>query len=218
MRKTPTGALAPTLIALALTVALGACNRHEAETTAVAEPATPAATDSTSASEPAEPSVGTLVVAGDGNDRYLTDNAGRAVYVLEGDDTGTRCVDDCLRVWPVVGGAAPVSGVPEVDGALIATTTRADGTVQVTYAGHPLYYFADDTEIGVTNGRDVNDKFGTWSLVRPTGEMLTASLSDEAAATAEAVSNRADLTPDNANDIDVDTDSEETEPPEPAKY
>lgn len=197
MRKLPTGAFAPALLALALSLALGACNRSDPDATAVAEPATPAAPDPTP--EPADaPSVGTLVVAGEGNDRYLTDNAGRAVYVLEGDDTGTRCVGDCLHAWPVVGGAAPVSGVPEVDGALIATTTRADGTVQVTYAGHPLYYFTDDTEIGVTNGRDVNDTWGKWYLVRPNGDLLTAALSDEAEATAEAVNN--------ATGIDADTD------------
>ena len=208
MRKLSPGILAPTLIALAVTLALGACNRNEPDATAVAEPAAPVTEP---VPEPAEPSVGTLVVAGQGDERYLTDNAGRAVYILEGDDTGTRCVGDCLRAWPVVGGGAPVSGVPEVDGALISTTTRADGTVQVTYAGHPLYYFADDTEIGVTNGRDVNDTWGKWYLVRPTGELLTASLSDEAEATAQAVSNATD-------EIDIDTDSEETEPPGDPKY
>jgi predicted lipoprotein with Yx(FWY)xxD motif len=209
MRKYPMGAHAPALLALAATLALGACNRTEPATTAVAEPApAPAAP----APEPAAPSVGTLVVGGEGDERYLTDNAGRAVYILEGDDTGTRCVDDCLRAWPAVGGAAPVAGVPDVNGALIGTTTRADGTVQVTYAGHPLYYFADDTEIGVTNGRDVNDKWGKWYLVRPGGEMLTAELSDEAEATAEKMSNTS------ADEVDVDRDSEETEPPDVSKY
>jgi predicted lipoprotein with Yx(FWY)xxD motif len=215
MRKLSTGILAPTVLAVAVSLALGACTRNEPEATAVAEPAAPVAEP---VAEPAEPSVGTLVVSGQGDDRYLTDNAGRAVYILEGDDTGTRCVDDCLRAWPVVGGAAPVSGVPEVQGSLIGTTTRADGTVQVTYAGHPLYYFADDTEVGVTNGRDVKDTWGHWYLVRPSGQMLTAELSDETEATAEAVSNRTDLDPDVDTDIDVDTDSEETEPPETSDY
>ncbi len=211
MRKLSMGILAPTVLALAVSLALGACTRNDPDATAVAEPAPPVAAPVT---EPAEPSVGTLVVAGQGDERYLTDNAGRAVYILEGDDTGTRCVGDCLRAWPVVGGGAPVSGVPEVEGALIGTTTRADGTVQVTYAGHPLYYFADDTEIGATNGQHVNDTWGHWYLVHPSGEMLTAELSDEAEATAEAVSN----TTMPADDVDVDTDSEETEPPETSDY
>lgn len=212
MRKTTTGALAPALLALALTAALGACNRHEPAATAATEPATAPAPAPTP--EPATaPATGTLVLAGDGDQRYLTDNAGRAVYVLDGDDTGTRCVDDCLHVWLPVGGGAPASGVPEVDGALIGTTTRADGTVQVTYAGHPLYYFADDTEVGATNGRDVSDKWGKWYLVQPSGTTLTAALSDRTEATAEKVSNTTD-----ADEVDVDTDSEETEPPGEKKY
>jgi len=211
MRKTTTGALAPALLALALTAALGACHRSEPATTAAATPAEPA--PAPTPEPPAAPAVGTLVTAGEGEQRYLTDNAGRAVYVLDGDDTGTRCTDDCLHEWLPVGGGAPAAGVPEVDGALIGTTTRADGTVQVTYAGHPLYYFADDTEVGVTNGRDVSDKWGKWYLVQPTGTTLTAALSDGAAATAEKVSNTTD-----AND-NADTGAKKEEAPAaPPKY
>jgi predicted lipoprotein with Yx(FWY)xxD motif len=202
MRKIPSGGFAPAVLALAVTLALGACQRSEPAATAAAEPAAPAPAEPAPA--PATPSVGTLVVGGEGTDRYLTDNAGRAVYVLDGDDTGTRCVDDCLRAWPAVGGAAPVSGVPEVNGALIGTTTRADGTVQVTYAGHPLYYFADDTEVGVTHGRDVSDKWGRWYLLQPTGEVLSAALSDATEATAQSVSNPAAATDAGAPAADSD--------------
>jgi predicted lipoprotein with Yx(FWY)xxD motif len=130
MRNLTPGSCAPAVLALAVTLALGACNRNEPATTAVAEPAAPVPAEPAPA--PAKPAVGTRVVGGEGSDRYLTDNAGRAVYALEGDDIGTRCIDECLQAWPVVAGGAPVSGVPEVNGALIGTTTRADGTVQVT--------------------------------------------------------------------------------------
>ena len=205
MRKTTMGACAPAFLALAITISLGACNRSEPAATASTE-APAAATPEPAPAPKAEASVGTLVLAGNDADRYLTDNAGRAVYILEGDDTGTRCIDDCLHSWPVVGGGAPAAGVPEIDGALIGTTTRADGTVQVTYAGHPLYYFADDTEIGVTHGRDVNDTWGHWYLVRPTGEVLTAELSDEAEATVEQVSNTTDAVP--ASDAPAATDDD----------
>ncbi|MGH8030085.1 MAG: COG4315 family predicted lipoprotein, partial [Arenimonas sp.] len=180
MRNPLRGILAPALLACAVSLALGACNRGDSAATAAAEPAPAPAPEPTPA--PATATGGTLVVGGQGEGRYLTDSAGRAVYILEGDDTGTRCVDDCLRAWPVFGGTAPSSGVPEVDGALIATTVRADGTVQVTYAGHPLYYFADDTEVGVTNGRAVSDTWGRWYLVRPSGEGLTVALSDDVVA------------------------------------
>jgi predicted lipoprotein with Yx(FWY)xxD motif len=203
----------PTLVALSLALALGACNRDDADDTAAAsaetpETATPAAedvpaTDSTS---------GSLVTAGTGDGMYLTDNAGRSVYILEGDDIGTRCVGDCLVAWPVVGGSLPVSGVPEVQGALIGTTTRADGTVQVTYAGHPLYYFAEDTGAGQTNGRDIKDTWGSWYLVRPNGETLTADMSAVGStSTSGETSASATMTP-----AGTDADSK-TEPP-PERY
>jgi predicted lipoprotein with Yx(FWY)xxD motif len=206
MRKIP-----PTLVALSLALALGACNRDDADaTTTPSESPAPPAED---VPEPAAaPAAGSLVTAGTGEGMYLTDNAGRALYILEGDDTGTKCVGDCLAAWPAVTGALPVSGVPEVQGALIGTTTRADGTVQVTYAGHPLYYFAEDVGAGMTNGRDVRDTWGSWYLVRPSGEILTADMSAVgSASTSGETTASATLTP-----AETDADSQ-TEPP-PADY
>ena len=166
--------ISPAILALSITLALGACNRDDPDATAAVDTPAPAPVEQASEPmpDPSNPSLGSLVVAGDGEGIYLADNSGRALYVLEGDSTGTRCIGDCLQAWPVVAGAVPVSGVPAVQGALIGTTTRSDGTTQVTYAGQPLYYFASDTGPGMTKGHGVEDQWGHWYLVRPDGRLI----------------------------------------------
>jgi predicted lipoprotein with Yx(FWY)xxD motif len=169
----------PTLaiLAVSLTLALAACSRDDGVDTAATATPAPAPVDQASVPvpDPATPALGSLVVGGDGEGIYLADNSGRALYVLQGDDTGTRCIGDCTREWLVVAGAQPVSGVPAVQGELIGTTTRSDGTTQVTYAGHPLYYFASDTGPGMTHGHDLTDEWGHWVLVRPNGEPMASA-------------------------------------------
>ena len=164
------------ILATCLVVALAGCNRHDADdaaTTAAADTTATAPADTT-ATEPApaaEPvaSGGTLVLGGTGNDTYLTDSSGRALYVLKDDDDGTKCVGDCMKTWPAVT-TVTTAGVPEIQGPMIGTVTRSDGTTQVTYYGHPLYYYSGDTTPGTLGGMNVNDSWGTWYLVRPSGE------------------------------------------------
>jgi hypothetical protein len=56
----------------------------------------------------------------------------------------------------------------------LATITRSDGTKQVTYAGHPLYYFAGDKAAGQTNGEASNGFGAPWYLVAPSGQQITS--------------------------------------------
>ena len=59
----------------------------------------------------------------------------------------------------------------------LGTITRSDGTKQVTYDGHPLYYFAGDSGSGTASGQG-SDGFGAkWWLVAPSGSDVTASVS-----------------------------------------
>jgi hypothetical protein len=62
----------------------------------------------------------------------------------------------------------------------IATITRTDGTKQVTYAGHPLYYFAGDSAAGQTKGQGINGFGALWWLVAPSGQEITTSVSSSA--------------------------------------
>jgi hypothetical protein len=57
----------------------------------------------------------------------------------------------------------------------LGTLTRSDGKKQVTYNGHPLYYFAGDTSSGQTTGEGNKGFGGTWYLVAPSGEQLTTA-------------------------------------------
>ena len=106
---------------------------------------------------------------------YLTDGEGRALYLLEGEPTdSSTCYDACAQEWPPFTAQA---GTPQAEGQqvqanLIGTMERRDGSRQVTYAGHALYYYHDDQGPGETSGQDLTDQWGEWYLVTPQGEHL----------------------------------------------
>jgi hypothetical protein len=56
-----------------------------------------------------------------------------------------------------------------VDNSKVGTITRSDGTTQVTYNGHPLYYFSGDKAPGDTNGQGVG---GNWFTISPSGDLI----------------------------------------------
>jgi predicted lipoprotein with Yx(FWY)xxD motif len=100
----------------------------------------------------------------------LTDGEGRALYLFTKDVGGTStCTGECATAWPpfTVEGE-PVAG-EGVDQARLGTITRDDGTTQVTYNGHPLYYYAEDVNAGDVTGQGVG---GVWFLVNPQGEQV----------------------------------------------
>ncbi|MGN6724026.1 MAG: COG4315 family predicted lipoprotein [Marmoricola sp.] len=104
---------------------------------------------------------------------FLTADGGRSIYLWEGDHGSmSSCSSACAAVWPpVTTKGAPKAG-PGVNAALLGTTKRSDGTTQVTYKGHPLYYYTADTSKGQTNGEG-NKGFGAeWYLVQPSGATL----------------------------------------------
>jgi predicted lipoprotein with Yx(FWY)xxD motif len=100
----------------------------------------------------------------------LTDGKGITVYLFE-KDTGTTstCYSACAAAWPPV----LTSGTPVAGGgarsSLLGTVRRTDGKTQVTYAGHPLYYFSASTRPGQVNGQGVNAFGAHWDAVRPSG-------------------------------------------------
>jgi predicted lipoprotein with Yx(FWY)xxD motif len=56
----------------------------------------------------------------------------------------------------------------------VGTTSRSDGTKQLTYKGHPLYYYAADTSAGQTTGQGSNSFGAKWWLVTPSGSSITS--------------------------------------------
>jgi predicted lipoprotein with Yx(FWY)xxD motif len=100
----------------------------------------------------------------------LTDMRGRAVYLFEADKGPTSsCTGGCAQEWPpLTTSGTPLAGAG-VNSALLATSPRPDGTMQLTYNGHPLYYYDDDHGPGTTAGQGEN-KFGAhWYLLTPAG-------------------------------------------------
>lgn len=94
---------------------------------------------------------------------YLTDTAGRALYLFTADQQGkgdvkaaSNCSDACATAWPpLVTDAQPKAG-DKVQSDLLGTIQRQDGSTQVTYNGWPLYYFSRDQGPGQTTGQDVH--------------------------------------------------------------
>jgi predicted lipoprotein with Yx(FWY)xxD motif len=109
---------------------------------------------------------------------FLTDGAGRAVY-LWAKDTGntSACTGACAGAWPPVTAAGTVTAGGGAKASDLSTITRSDGTKQLTYNGHPLYYFAGDSGPGTATGQG-SDNFGAkWWLVAPSGSDVTAAVS-----------------------------------------
>jgi predicted lipoprotein with Yx(FWY)xxD motif len=99
----------------------------------------------------------------------LFDDRGQAIYLFDRERTSTPdCYDECAAAWPpVVTDGAPQAG-GAADPALLGTTQRTDGAVQVTYAGHPLYFYANEGP-GEVLCHNVFLNGGLWFVVTPEG-------------------------------------------------
>jgi LPXTG-motif cell wall-anchored protein len=97
--------------------------------------------------------------------KFLTDDKGMTLYMYTRDTANTsNCYDQCATRWPALVQAAGQPVAPAGLTGALATAARKDGTQQVTYNGMPLYYFAQDTKPGDTNGQNVGT---VWFVVAP---------------------------------------------------
>ena len=129
------------------------------------------------ATVPTQPGAGTpvSVVTSAAHGPYLTTADGRALYLLEEDPRGTStCYEMCAAIWPplLAGQGPPVASDSAVRGNLLGTIERRGGASQVSYNGQPLYLYLGDAGPGQgqTRGNHVEDSWGEWYLVSPTGE------------------------------------------------
>jgi predicted lipoprotein with Yx(FWY)xxD motif len=98
----------------------------------------------------------------------LTNSSGRTLYWFAPDTpSSSACYGSCAAYWPPVIGT-PQAG-PGVTLSKIATIARKDGTIQVTYAGHPLYTYVGDTAPGQASGNNINLNGGLWHEVPAAG-------------------------------------------------
>lgn len=102
--------------------------------------------------------------------KYLTNGAGRTVYMFTADKGGSSaCMGVCTKPWPpVLTTGMPTAGQGAEASAL--GTLKRDGHEQVTYDGKPLYYFIRDKSAGSTAGEGINHFGGSWYLLSPSGK------------------------------------------------
>jgi predicted lipoprotein with Yx(FWY)xxD motif len=116
-----------------------------------------------------------LKVATSGIGSFLTDGNGRTVYLFTKDSgTMSSCSSGCASVWPPVTTATQIQVGGGASASLLGTTQRAGGQTQVTYNGHPLYYFVGDAQPGQTSGEQLNEFGGLWYAVSPNGMQVSA--------------------------------------------
>jgi predicted lipoprotein with Yx(FWY)xxD motif len=106
----------------------------------------------------------------------LVDSQGRTLYLFKADQgTKSACIGACARAWPPL----LVHGKPTlgngVNASLVGTTTRPEGTMQVTYNGHPLYLFAQDNRAGETNGQAVSAFGAAWFVLNSAGSQVSGT-------------------------------------------
>jgi predicted lipoprotein with Yx(FWY)xxD motif len=111
--------------------------------------------------------LGTVLAAGPKN---LT------VYLWEADKgASSTCSGPCAKVWPpVTTSGKPTAGKGAL-ASLLGTTPRPDGTTQVTYKGHPLYYFAKDKDAGDSYGQGSKSFGAGWYVLAPSGNKIDKS-------------------------------------------
>jgi predicted lipoprotein with Yx(FWY)xxD motif len=160
-------------IALALLAGCGSGSKSTssaapsaAQTVVPATGATPSATAAVVVTTKRD-KLGTVLAAGS---KKLT------VYMFEADaGTAPTCVGTCASVWPPV----TTSGQPQAGGEAVASDlgaiTRPNGTRQVTYKGHPLYYYAKDGDAGDAYGEGVKSFGASWYVLAPSGKKIDNS-------------------------------------------
>jgi predicted lipoprotein with Yx(FWY)xxD motif len=163
----------PVKIGVPVAAALLAAACSSSSSSGSAAGSTPAANSSSGSAS----TTGTVIKTTAGSTgAFLTDKSGRAVYLWVKDGKNmSACSGACAGAWPPVTATGAVTASGSVKASGLSTITRSDGTKQVTYDGHPLYYFAGDSGSGQTNGQG-NDGFGAkWWLVSPSGAQITSA-------------------------------------------
>lgn len=105
--------------------------------------------------------------------RIVVDNEGRTLYLFEKDkNRRSACYGLCAKYWPPLlthGRPVARTGVKQP---LLGVARRANGSEQVTYAGHPLYRFVEDRQAGQTKGEGLNDFGAGWDVLSPAGRKI----------------------------------------------
>lgn len=159
------------LLAVIGAVVIAGCGGGSSSSSSSPETSSSESESATTSSEgggSGEATIATGEVSGLGT--VLVDSEGMTVYLFTPDKgTESTCYGGCESAWPpVVAEGKPTAGEGATSSAL-GTTKRKDGTMQVTYNGHPVYTFSGDTAPGEAVGQEDD---GTWFVIDEAGEAV----------------------------------------------
>ena len=154
---------------------VAACSTGSSGTAAAGSSSPAGASSSSAAAGGSGSTVITTVSSSAGT--FLATSSGHAVYLWSKDGDGmSACTGACTGAWPPVTTTGQVTASGGAKSSDLGTITRPDGTKQVTYDGHPLYFFSGDSGPGMASGQG-NDGFGAkWWLVSPSGSDVTSAV------------------------------------------
>jgi predicted lipoprotein with Yx(FWY)xxD motif len=103
----------------------------------------------------------------------LADRRGQAFYLFAKEHSGrSQCYGACATTWPpVLAKGTPAAG-QGAESRLLGNTRRRDGKLQLTYAGHPIYYYAGDSP-GRVLCQGANEFGGLWLVLQPSGQPVS---------------------------------------------
>jgi predicted lipoprotein with Yx(FWY)xxD motif len=163
-------------IVVLLLAGCGSSSKSSSTPAAATAPAqsssTPSATSTAAAASAAvittkHNKLGTVLAAGP---KRLT------VYLFEADTGSTStCTAACAQLWPPVSTAGQARSAGHALAADLGTTTRPDGITQVTYKGHPLYYYAKDGDVSDAYGAGIKSFGAKWYVLAPSGKKIDNS-------------------------------------------
>jgi predicted lipoprotein with Yx(FWY)xxD motif len=105
--------------------------------------------------------------------RILFDGKGFALYAFTRDGRGgSRCAGSCAAAWPPLLVRGPIRPGAGLAAKLFGVTRRADGRMQVTFGGRPLYYYVGERRPGQVLCQNVSEFGGLWLVVRPSGRLV----------------------------------------------
>jgi predicted lipoprotein with Yx(FWY)xxD motif len=106
--------------------------------------------------------------------RILVNSQGRTLYLFKKDARGkSRCAGACAKFWPPLRASGKPTAGRGLSASKLGTIKRSDGKPQVTYNGHPLYTFQQDTRAGQTNGQGLTAFGASWFTLSPAGNQIS---------------------------------------------
>ncbi|MGH8987261.1 MAG: COG4315 family predicted lipoprotein [Acidimicrobiales bacterium] len=107
--------------------------------------------------------------------RIVVSSSGRTLYLLTSETMKSlRCTGGCLALWPPLLTTGKPRAGTGIDARKLGTVRRGSSS-QVTYYGHPLYFYAGDKAAGTVNGEGIGASGGTWYVLTETGSPVKAA-------------------------------------------